>query len=155
MDVPAGVAINAHKAGLRRNHPLQVSTSGASHRTELQPDAIVFKDQLESCLKLFRNLIEAMVRSTKESTFAGPYFHPLVRQLDNELVRIEIWASDVGAYEPDFGRSTQVADIQLELTRYITTILKGLQSRLEDSAKQVDKMQSLIEKLSGSRLNNL
>ena len=155
MDVPAGLAINAHKAGLHRNHPLQVSTLDASHKTEVQPDAIAFKDQLESCLKLFRNLIEAMVRSTKESVFAGPYFHPLVRQLDNELVRIEIWASDVGAYEPDFGRSTQVADLQLELTRHLITILKGLQSRLEDSAKQVDKMQSLIEKMSGSRLKNL
>ncbi len=155
MDVPAEVAINAYRAGLHPNFPLQVSRSGGSHEYKLQPDAIALKDQLESCLNLLRSLIEAMVRSTKDSSFAGPYFHPLIRQLDNELVRIEIWTFDVGAYEPDFGRSAQVADLKLELTRYITTILKSLRSRLEEIAKQVEKMPSLIAKLSGSRLSDL
>ncbi len=155
MDVPAGVAINAYRAGLHPSFPLKVSTSGGSHEYKLQPDAIALKDQLESCLKLLRSLIDAMVRSTKDSSFAGSYFHPLIRQLDNELVRIEIWTFDVGAYEPDFGRSAQVAVLQLELTRYITTILKGLRSQLEEIAKQVEEMRSLIAKLSGSRLNDL
>ena len=116
---------------------------------------MAFKSQLESCLEFFRSLIETMVQSTKDSAFAGFYFHPIIRQLDNELVRIEIWASDVGAFEPDFGRSVQAAYIDLELTRYITTITKDLQVRLEESAKQVEEMRSLIGKLSGRRLLDL
>ena len=153
MDVPAGVAINADRAGLRRSRPLQVGIVGGDHATRIQSDAMAFKNQLESCLINFRSLIEAMVHSTKESAFAGPYFHPIIRKLDNELVRIEIWASDAGAYDPDFGRSAQAADIHLELTRYITTILKDLQSQLEESEKQVEKMRSLIGRMSGGRLN--
>ena len=96
-----------------------------------------------------------MVRSTKESDFAGPYFYPIIRKLDSDLVRIEIWASDVGANEQGFGRSAQAADLDLELTRYITTILKDLRSQLEDSERQVKKMRSLIQKMSGRRLNDL
>ena len=149
MDVPIGFAINSHRAGL------QLSSQSGSHGTREQPDAIAFKRQLESCLTLFRALVEIMVRSTKESAFAGPYFHPIIRKLDSDLVRFEIWLSDVGANEPDFGRSTQAADLHLELTRYITTILKDLQSQLEDSGRQVEKMRSLVLKMSGRRFNDL
>ena len=145
MDVPAGVAINAHRA---------LNTQSGSHGTGQQPDAMAFKNQLESCLYFFRDLIEAMVRFTKESAFAGPYFHPIIRTLDGDLVRIEIWASDLGANEEDFGRLTQDGNPDLELTRFITTILKDLQSQLEDSERQVEKMRSLIRKMSGRRLND-
>lgn len=155
MDVPAGVAINAHRNELRRNQPLQVRTYGIGQDTRIQPDAVLFKKQLERCLELFRSLIDAMVRSTKESIFAEPYFRPIIRQLDSHLVRLEIWAVDVGAYEPDFGKSAQVADLDLELTKYITSILRDLQVRLEMSRKQVEGMQSLIKKMSGSKWNDL
>lgn len=155
MDVPAGVAINAYRDELRRNQPLQVSTHGVSQDTEIQPDALLLKKQLERCLEMFRSLIDAMVRSTKESSFAEPYFRPIVRQLDSHLVRLKIWAFDVGAYEPDFGKSAQLADLDLELTKYVTSMLKDLQVRLEMSRKQVEGMQFLIEKMSGSRWNDL
>lgn len=154
MDVPAGVAINAHRNELRRNQPLQVRTYGIGQDTRIQPDAVLFKKQLERCLELFRSLIDAMVRSTKESIFAEPYFRPVIRQLDSHLVRLEIWAFDVGAYGPDFGKSAQVADLDLELTKYITSILRDLQVRLEMSRKQVEGMQSLIKKMSGSKWND-
>lgn len=158
MDVPARIAINAHKAGWHRSQPQQVSIEGDkgdTPGTNIQPDAIAFKSQLELCLDFFRSLIDAMVRTTKESAFAGAYFHPIIRQLDNELVRFEIWASDVGALEADFGKSVQAAYIDLELTRYITKITEDLQSRLEESTKQVEQMRSLIAKLSGRRLLDL
>lgn len=155
MDVPAGVAINAHRAGLHQSHPLQASSRDGSHGNKIQLDAVAFKDQLESCLDFFRSLIEAMVRSTKELTLAGPYFHPIIRRLDNDLVRIEIWASDVGAYEPYFGRSAEAVDIDLDLTRYITTVLKDLRSRLEKSQEQVERMRAVIKNLSGGRLKDL
>ena len=155
MDVPAGFAINAHRAGWHRIRPQQVSTEGDDYGINIQPDAMAFKSQLESCLEFFRSLIEAMVRSTKESAFAGVYFHPMIRQLDNELVRIEIWVADVGALEPNFGRSMQSTYIDLELTKYITTITKDLQFRLEESANRVEEMRSLIGKLSGRRLLDL
>ena len=155
MDVPAGFAINAHRAGRQSSQSLQLSPQSDSHGKREQPDAMQFKHQLESCLSFFRALIEIMVRSTKESAFAGPYFHPMIGKLDSDLVRIEIWAFDVGAHEPHFGRSTQAADIDLELTRYITTILKDLQSQLQERRIQVEKMRSLIRKMSGRRLNDL
>ena len=155
MDVPAGVAINAHRAGLHQTQPLKTSSQDHSQGNKVQLDAVAFKDQLDSCLAFFRSLIEAMVRSTKASAFAGPYFHTIIRLLDNDLVRIEIWASDVGAYDPDFGKSAQAADIELELTRYVTIILKDLQSRLEECKKQVEEMQDLIKKMSGRRSNDM
>ena len=155
MDVPAGIAINAHKAGLHRSPPLQASSRDGGHENKVQSDAVAFKDQLESCLVFFRSLIDAMVRSTKESAFAGHYFHPIIRRLDDDLVRIEIWAFDVGAYEPYFGRSAQATDIDLELTRYITTLLKDLRSLLEKSEEHVEKMRAVIEKMSGGRFRDL
>ena len=147
MDDPIGVAINADKA---------LSTqSGGSHRSEHQLDAMAFKHQLELCHSFFRRLIEAMVHVTKESAFAKPYFHPVIRRLDSDLVRIEIWAFDLGANEKDFGSLTQDGNPDLELTRFITTILKDLQSDLKDSERQVEKMRSLIQKMSGRRSNDL
>ena len=157
MDVPAGIAINAYNAELGRSQPPQERDPGGKHGSKVLPDAKLFKDQLESCLGFFRGLIDTMVRSTKESAFAGLYFHPIIRQLDNHLVRLEIWASDVGANEPDFGSSPRSADIHLDLdlTRYITTIMKDLQSHLEESGKYVEEMRSLIGRLSGIRLKDL
>ena len=155
MDVPAGFAINAHRAGQHRSQSRQLSPQTGNHGTSEYLDIIAFKDQLESCLSFFRTLIEIMVRSTKESAFAGAYFHPIIRKLDSNLVRVEIWASEIGANEKDFGRFTQAADLDLELTRYITTILKDLQSQLQERRSQVEKMRSLIRKMSGHGLNDL
>ena len=155
MDVPAGIAINAHKAGLRPIPPSRSSISGDSSGGDIHSDTIAFKNQLEVCIDFLRNLISIMVRSTEESHLARPYLHPIIRRLDNELVRMEIWASDVGAFEPGFGRSVQVASIDLELTRYITTMVNELHIRLQECEKKVEEIRSAIGRMSGSRFNDL
>ena len=149
-DVPAGVAINAHIASLRAN--AQVDASRAEETKGTEPhDVAAFKRKLEICIRSFQNLIDEMLQASKKSILANRCFHPIIRQIDDELVRLEIWASDIGAEDPDLGRSNISAHPHLELTIYITSILESITSRLEGVRKNVEEMRASMERLSRRR----
>ena len=93
-----------------------------------------------------------MLQSNQESTLARSSFSPIVRQLDDELVRLEIWAGEIGVDEPNFGRSLDVKNLDLVLTRYMTSILERLSSKLAEIEICLEVMRRLISKISGSRL---
>ena len=145
MDVPAGLAINAYLEGLRPNQ-----THDGRGKYGISPHASAFKDQLESCLAFFRRLIEAMIQSVKDVPSASPYFSPIILQLDDELIRLEIWATDTGAEDPDFGIMPDTVPPDLVLTRHLSGLLFAVLSYLKAIETHVDGMQNLIERLSGN-----
>ena len=98
-DVPAGIAINAHIAGLAANLPVDASQQVEAKGT-VPGNVTTFKDLLDSCIKLFQSLIEDLLQASKLSEY---YFLPIIRRIDDELVRLEIWASDIGVQDPELG----------------------------------------------------
>jgi hypothetical protein len=146
-DIPVGRAINAHIAGL----PADESRSSITARQTIA----AFSKQLNDCLNLLRSLIKEMMEASKLSDTAKHYFYPIVRWIDDELVRLEIWASDIGFEDPDFGRSPRKKDATLTLTRYMTDLLEDIYAWLTEIGKNVNAMRALIMQLSGSRFNDL
>ncbi|KAL2043573.1 hypothetical protein N7G274_003880 [Stereocaulon virgatum] len=145
-DIPVGRAINAYIAGL----PADESRSSIAARQTIA----AFSKQLNDCLNLFRSLIEEMMEASKLSETAKHYFYPIVRRIDDELVRLEIWASDIGYEDPDFGRSPREKDATLTLTRYMTDLLEDIYAWLTETEKNVNTMRALIMQLSGGRFND-
>lgn len=126
------------------------------------PDALAFKSQLESCLCIFRKLVNAMVQSTKDLQHGRKYLRSITLQLDDKLVRLEIWKADSGVNDCGFGRLRQPVDratsstvpCDLKLTRYLTSVLAGLTSHLEEVQTQMEIMQPLIEQMTGKVLED-
>ena len=145
-DVPAGIAINAHIAGLRANQPVDAGQQEEAKGT-VPGDVTTFKDLLDSCIKLFQSLIEDLLQASKLSEY---YFLHIIRRIDDELVRLEIWASDIGVQDPKFGRASDVAASKLELTVYMIGILESIISRLDGVEKRVKAMRDLLERLAGN-----
>ncbi len=129
--------------------------SDGSSRGPAVTDATAFKNKLHSCLDLLRQLVDEMVRWIKEIELAGQYLKPIIIQLDNKLVRLEIWAADLGIQDLDLGEPSKIMDVDLVLTRFVTTILDGLTARLREIERKLQDMRSIIEKLSGNRFNDL
>ncbi len=129
--------------------------SDDSSRGPAATDATAFKNRLYSCLDLLRQLVDEMVRWIKEIELAGQYLKPIIIQLDNKLVRLEIWAADIGIEDLDLGETSKIMDVDLVLTRFVTTILDGLIARLREIERKLQDMRSIVEKLSGNRFNDL
>ncbi len=145
-DVPAGIAINAHIAGLAANLPVDASQQVEAKGT-VPGNVTTFKDLLDSCIKLFQSLIEDLLQASKLSEY---YFLPIIRRIDDELVRLEIWASDIGVQDPEFGRSSNVATSKLELTVYLIDILESIISRLNGVRDIVQAMRDSLQRLAGN-----
>lgn len=54
------------------------------------------EELFESCVDLCKSQLEKAMVSAKISTDAKTYFHPIARQIDDELLRLELWAFEVG-----------------------------------------------------------
>ena len=146
-DVPAGIAINAHIAGLRANISVDAGQQEEAKGT-VPGDVTTFKDLLDSCIKLFQSLIEDLLQASKLSEY---YFLHIIRRIDDELVRLfEIWASDIGVQDPEFGRSSNVTTSKLELTVYMIGILESIISSLDGVRDIVQTMRDSLEQLAGN-----
>ena len=159
-DYGAGVAINALKSRSRSD---QFHGSGTKEGKDIVfPDASAFRAQLDLCLAFLRSLVEAMVQATIDLHFGRTYFGSIILRLDNELVRLEIWSADIGANDSDFGKpnhslaqtSNQVESYDLEVVRYMTSILLDLTSCLREIQTKMMLMRPLIEKLAEAPFNN-
>ena len=121
-DIPAGIAIDA---ALRANLPVDASQRVEAKGT-VPGDVTTFKRLLDSCIELFQSLIKDLLQ---ESNLSDYYFLPIIRRIDDELVRLEIWASDIGVEDPKFGRSNKSATSKLEVTVYMIGILESIIAR--------------------------
>jgi len=123
------------------------------------PYMSAFKNHVELCLDSFRSLVESLVQSMKDLQFAELYFSPMIPQLGNGLVRLEIWTADIRINDPTFGKpsqpvditSSQIVSVDLAETKYLTGILVNLKYVLEEVERRMHTMRPLIEKLSGNR----
>ena len=123
MDVPAGIAINDYIAGLH-------------------PGAPALWKFCQSCLKLFKDLIAKVLQASSISISVKPYFDPLTRHLDNNLIRLEIWIFDTGLDDKDLRQASMSASSDTELEHCVTSILKDIISQLKVIEERVGHMRA-------------
>ena len=124
MDVPAGIAINDDIAGLH-------------------PGAPALWKICQSCLKLFKDLIAKVLQASNISISVKPYFDPLARHLDNNLVRLEIWIFDTGLDDKDLRQASMSASSDTKLERCVTSILEDIFSQLKVIEERVERMRTI------------
>ena len=128
-----------------------VSTAFRNARTgnvlSEHPDTRSLKAKFHSCITLLKNIVDDMVEWIKEIARAERYLNKLVLKLDHKLVRLEIWGADVGLDDPSLGTSSLEADVELELTRYVITVLDDLILELKGIKRTTQELRNVIEKL--------
>ena len=128
MDVPAGIAINDHIAGL-------------------QPGAPALWKFCQSCLMLFKDLIAKVLQASNISVSVKPYFDPITRHLDNNLIRLEVWIFDTGIDDKDFKQASVNASLDTKLERCVTSILEDTMSQLNVIEGRVEHMRAIATEM--------
>ena len=136
MDVPAGIAINDYIAGLH-------------------PGAPALWNFCQSCLKLFKDLIAKVLQASNISISVKPYFDPLTRHLDNNLIRLEIWIFDSGLDDKDLRQASMSASSDTKLERSVTSILEDIISQLKVIEERVERMRTIASAMLKVRNENL
>lgn len=124
MDVPAGIAINDYIAGLH-------------------PGAPALWNSCQSCLKLLKDLIAKVLLASTISISVKPYFDPITRHLDNNLIRLEIWIFDTGIDDKDFKNASMDASSDNKLERCVMGILGDTISQLKVIEERVEHMRAI------------
>ena len=149
MDVPAGIA-----AGLQPD-PSFEDRSPNEHGEASSLGAPAFWNLLQSSLKLFKDLIAKVLQVSVIAVTVKPYFDPITRHLDNNLIRLEIWIFDIGIDNRDFQKSSKNEVSDTELERYVASILEDTISQLKVIEERIDHMCAIVSKISEARDENL
>ncbi|KAK3176233.1 hypothetical protein OEA41_007556 [Lepraria neglecta] len=146
MESYATVTGDSSKLSSQHNpQPQQQRQEGPESDREAVPsDSSALRLNLESCTQVFKGLIDTALDCSKVSVLAGTYFYPIARQIDDELIRLEIWASDLEADDPN--SSAPLSDITLQ--RYIYSTFQNIGSQLEDIGKEIRLMRGILEQVS-------
>ena len=136
MDVPAGIAINDYIAGLH-------------------PGAPPLWSFCQSCLKSFKDLIAKVLQASNISISVKPYYDPLTRHLDNNLIRLEIWIFDTGLDDKDLRQASMSASSDTKLERCVTSILEDIISQLKVIEERVERMRAIASAMLKAPNENL
>ena len=153
MDVPAGIAINDYLAGLQPDHRLEDGSSN-KHGEASSPGAPAFWNLLQSSLKLFKDLIAKVLQVSVTAVFVKPYFDPITRHLDNNLIRLEIWIFDIGIDDQGFKGSSKNATSDTKLERYVMSIVENTISLLKAIEEQIEHMCAIVSRISEAQDQN-
>ncbi|KAK4693885.1 hypothetical protein P7C71_g3589, partial [Lecanoromycetidae sp. Uapishka_2] len=81
------------------------------------------------------------MHSAGTSELVGAYFHPIARQIDDELIRLEIWASDIGLDDP------AAADVGIDggVFAHVASLFDIINSSLNEIVEDMKSMQATQE----------
>ena len=150
--------LNSAKDGTAPPKPSHDQHShGRSQETALT-DVEAFNNSLSSCLHLLRHLVDEIMQWIPGKGIDHPAsqsFRPIVLKLDDKLVRLEIWHSDIAFEVYSFSKVSQTAHLDLALTSSATAVLDSLLVRLREVEQTVRGMRSMTEAMSGDGLYDL
>ena len=150
MDHSLGVS-NSHASASQSEYNHQTCDRQTSH-----PARVNLVEQLQSCLALLRTLIDDMVQTSKDSSFASGYVIPTGHRLDDELIQLEHWASEIGADDPNFVHvPVDKAESDLNGTKLITERLAQVSHHLGLVDVEVNEIRLLLVELSGRWMKDL
>ena len=124
--------------------------------TDLGPPAVqdqTLEEQFQSCVVLCKKFIEEALESAKISTYAKTCFHPIARQIDDELIRLELWTMDFGTKDGSWKEFSALMTKNDDVDRRLRTVLEDLHGSLEKIGSEMKLIQSIVEDAARSPLN--
>lgn len=112
-----------------------------------------WEDQFESCVALCKNEIDEALKSAKISTYAQTCFHPIARQLDDELLRLEIWALDFGTETRLWNEFSKLVTADVTVGRHLREIFEDLNASLKKIGMDMKLIQYIAEDAAGNTQN--
>lgn len=103
------------------------------------------EEQFESCVSLCKKEIEEALAAAKISTYAKTCFHPIARQIDDELIRLEIWALDFGTKDGSWEELSKLVTKNDTVGRHLRKIFDDLNASLEKIGREMKLIQSFVE----------
>ena len=114
------------------------------------PDTHTLKQQLQSCLKHFKDLIATALESLKVSVLAKTHFSVIEEWLDKHLLRLEACNHHAGLNDP----AVVSNDLDPWLKERSASLLKNIMSRLESVRKDIQVKRAAAEQMSESGLTD-
>ena len=113
--------------------------------------AISLKEEVGSCKRLFQIMIEEALDSSKISPLAEIHFAPIARQLDDDLIRVEVWASDIQVDYQDLSG----LPLDAETNQYVANVLTDIISQSKAVKSDMRILQSNVKQMSRNWVKNL
>lgn len=127
------------KIDLRLNH----SKESVLQESVLQDRTL--EEQFESCVSLCKKEIEEALAAAKISTYAKTCFHPIARQIDDELIRLEIWSFDFGTKDGSWEEFSELVINNDAIGRRLRQVFENLNASLEKIGREMKLIQSFVE----------
>lgn len=111
------------------------------------------EEQFGSCVALCKKNIDEALVSAKISSYAKTCFHPIAGQIDDELVRLEIWAFDVGTKDGFWKEFSKLVAPNVAVSRRVREIFEDMNSSLEKIEMEMKRIQFIVEDAAESTQN--
>lgn len=157
MELSATTNIESQSAASRSTESLKIlpdlglQSNRDSRQLVLQVQTL--EDRFESSVALCKDVIEEALESAKISTYAKACFHPIARQIDDQLLRLEIWAFDFGTKDGTWKDFSALATTDVALGSYLRTIFENLSASLENIGKEMKLIQFIVEEAAQNTQN--
>lgn len=102
------------------------------------------KEQFESCVALCKTQIEKALVSAKISTDAKTCFHPIARQIDDELLRLELWAFEVGTKDGLWNEFSAAVTADVAMGTFLSKIFGDLNASLENIRTNMELITNIL-----------
>ena len=101
--------------------------------------------KLERCTTSYRDRIAQAIAYSNESVPYSSQFDSIARSLDDQLFRLEIWASDIGQEDGVFEDLLGPTNTGSLLTTHLGSILDDIEAQMPDFALSLDAMNSIVQ----------
>lgn len=135
-----------HSVASRSTESLKIDLrlqSDHSRESVLQDRTL--EEQFESCVSLCKKEIEEALAAAKISTYAKTCFHPIARQIDDELIRLEIWSFDFGTKDGSWEEFSELVINNDAIGRRLRQVFENLNASLEKIGREMKLIQSFVE----------
>lgn len=111
------------------------------------------EDQFESCVALCKNGIDEALDLAKISTYAKTCFHPIACQLDDELLRLEIWALDFGTETAFWHKFSELVTANVAVGKRLREVFEDLNASLKEIGTEMKLIERIVKDAAGSTQN--
>ena len=158
MELSATTNIESQSVASRSTESLKIlpDLRLQSHRDsrQLVLQVQTLEDQFESSVALCKDVIDESLKSAKLSTYAKTCFHPIARKIDDELLRLEIWAFDFGTKDGTTWKDfSDLATTDVGLGNFLRKIFEDLNASLKKVGMEIKLIQSIVERAARNTQN--
>lgn len=129
---------------------LDIGFQSNHSRKSILPDQTL-EEQFESCVSLCKKELEEALEWAKISPYAKTCFHPIARRIDDELLRLEIWALDFGTQDGLWRDFLAIVTASGTVGDHLRGIFDNLNASLETIRMEMKLIQFIVKDAASNR----